>query len=771
MKKIYLSVISGILAGYGILSAQVIVTTFNYTGAVQTYTVPACVNQITIDVRGGQGMGNANNNNNGGKGGQVVGTLAVVPGQVLQVYVGGGGVNNNVNGGWNGGGNGGVGGCAQASGGGGGGGSDVRVAPYALANRVAVGGGGGGTSGDRMPCCGPGAGGGGGGGYYGGGGGYSGHPGTGGSQVAGGIGGAAGSGCPGPLSAGTNGVFTNGGVGGIAPNNCQAGPNPGCAGGAGGTLVGATGVTCGGMDCLGVGTWRGGAGGGGSNYVDPVLMNVTQTQGFQTGAGQVIITAPPGMILSFTQVNPGCNLSNGSATVNVVGGTPPYTYLWTPTNQTTQTATGLSVGTYTVQVSDANNCTTTASVTLTTNAPVVTATVTANEPCNGDCKGSASSSAVGGTPPYTYNWTPSGGTNANATGLCIGTYTITVTDANNCSGSASVTITQPPVLSVTTTVTGITCFGGSDGTATAIPAGGTPGYTYSWAPGGQTNATATGLSVGTYTVTVKDANGCTATATATITQPGPFTASISFFTNVSCFGGSNGSATVTVSGGTPNYTYLWTPVGGTNATASNLVAGSYTVTVTDANNCKATASVVITQPAQLVASISAHTNVLCGGDSSGTATVKVVGGTPAYTYNWLPYGGTNAVANNLIAGTYTVNVTDANGCPASAFVSITQPPVLVINAAGFPATCNGGSDGQATVIPAGGTPGYTYAWSNGSNTPNINNLTAGKYIITVFDANGCSKTDTVTVSRSTCSYSSNIQCRFIEPLCTFVCEL
>ncbi|MCP9764198.1 adhesin, partial [Lacihabitans soyangensis] len=217
------------------------------------------------------------------------------------------------------------------------------------------------------------------------------------------------------------------------------------------------------------------------------------------------------------------------------------------------------------------------------------------------------------------------------------TYTVTVTDANACQQTATVNITQPTALVASISAqTNVLCNGASTGSATVTASGGNPNYTYSWAPSGGTASTATGLAAGTYTVTVTDANACQQTATVNITQPTALVASISAQTNVLCNGASTGSATVTASGGNPNYTYSWSPSGGTAATASGLTAGTYTVTVTDANSCQKTATVIITQPTTLLASISAQTNVGCNGASTGTATVTASGGTPNYTYSWAP---------------------------------------------------------------------------------------------------------------------------------------
>ena len=476
----------------------------------------------------------------------------------------------------------------------------------------------------------------------------------------------------------------------------------------------------------------------------------------KTGGGALTLTT--------TVVNATCSVL-GSATVTVVGGSAPYTYAWNPSGQTNATATGLSAGTYTVTVTDKNGCSNTATATI-TQPTVITVTATnTNEKCNGGNNATATATPAGGAAPYTYAWTPTGGTNATATGLTIGTYTITVTDKNGCTATASVTITQPPLLTATISAsTNILCNGGTNGSATVTGAGGTAPYTYLWNPSGNTNATATGLSAATYTVTITDNNGCTATASVTLTQPPLLTATISAQTNVLCNGANNGSATVTAAGGTPTYTYAWTPVGGTNSIGTGLSAGNYTVTVTDKNGCTATTSVTITQPPLLTATISAQTNVLCNGGNNGSATVTAAGGTPAYTYAWTPSGGTNTNATGLSAGTYTITVTDNNGCTATASVTITQPTPITLTTTSTQSTCGNNNNGTATVTAAGGTPAYTYLWNpSGSTNATATGLSVGTYTIMVTDNNGCTQTSTVNVTSpsnitATIAASTNILC-------------
>jgi gliding motility-associated-like protein len=462
---------------------------------------------------------------------------------------------------------------------------------------------------------------------------------------------------------------------------------------------------------------------------------------------QVTITQPSVLSATASATNTTCSGStNGSATVSPSGGSPGYTYSWAPSGGTGATATGLGQGTYTCTITDANGCSTTQQATITSPSALTSSSTNSNVLCNGGSDGTAGVIALGGTPGYTYSWAPSGGTNATASGLAAGTYTVNITDANGCTSVQNITVTQPTAVSVSASNTSATC-AGNDGTATASPSGGTPGYTYSWAPSGGNAATATGLAGGNYTVTVTDANGCSTTQSTTITQSSVLTSSITSITNTLCFGDANGNATVTPNGGTSPYTYSWTS-GGTAATENNLAAGSYTVTVTDNTGCTGTSSVTITQPALLTASATS-TNVSCFGGTNGTATVVGSGGNPVYTFAWTPTGGNAATATGLSAGTYTCTLYDVNGCSTTATVAITQPPSAVAaTSASTNITCNGGSNGTGTVTASGGTPGYTYSWSPaGGTSAAATGLAAGSYTCTITDANGCTTTQSVTITQ------------------------
>ncbi len=403
--------------------------------------------------------------------------------------------------------------------------------------------------------------------------------------------------------------------------------------------------------------------------------------------------------------------NNGTATVSVTNGVAPVTYIWsTIPTQTTQTATNLIAGTYTVTVTDANNCTATASVTVTQPNEIQHLISATNVNCFGGNNGSISVTVTGGVAPHTFNWSISGvGNVSTVSNLTAGTYTVTTTDANNCTKVTSITITQPPVLAATATTVPTTCFGGNNGSITVTATGGTPIYTYAWTNGLPNSATVNNLSAGTYTVTVTDTKGCTTVVTAIVAQPSEIVVTTTVVP-ATC-GLANGSVTASATGGTPGYTYVWsTQPQQTGATATNLAAGAYTVTVTDANGCTKTAVVTILQlGSPSVAMTSAA--VKCFGGNDGTATATPTGGTAPYTYVWFNNAQTTSTITGLTAGTYTVTVSDANNCTATATVIVAQPSEVVVTTTVVPATC-GLTNGSATASATGGTPGYTYVWCN-----------------------------------------------------------
>ncbi|MGE0078675.1 MAG: T9SS type A sorting domain-containing protein [Bacteroidales bacterium] len=372
--------------------------------------------------------------------------------------------------------------------------------------------------------------------------------------------------------------------------------------------------------------------------------------------------------------------SNGAVELSAVGGTPEYIFGGDATS-------GLTAGTYNYSVTDTHGCSAMASATITQpELLVLTATVKANVSCFGGNDGAIELSAVGGTEPYTFS-----GLTEN---LTEGTYEFLVTDAHGCTAMASANISQPDLLVLTTTVKeNVLCFGGSNGVIELSAVGGTPEYIY----GGDETS---GLVAGIYNYSVTDAHGCTAVATDTITQPELLILTATVLKNVSCFGGNNGAVELSATGGTPDYLF-----GGDAIT--ELPAGTYNFSVVDAHGCSAFANATITQPEQLELSISKE-DVYCFG-GFGSATATVTGGVEPYSYDWI---GTGQTSNQVIfpVGTYTLVVTDANGCQITeqvTLVLITCDSYVTVTQGGWGAKCNGNNWGCvldskfSTAFPTG----------------------------------------------------------------------
>jgi large repetitive protein len=328
--------------------------------------------------------------------------------------------------------------------------------------------------------------------------------------------------------------------------------------------------------------------------------------------------------------------------------------------------------------------------------------------------------------------------------LVAGTYSVTVTDTNGCTATTSATITEPAVaLALSTTQVNVLCNGNNTGSLDLTVSGGTATYTYLWS-NSSTIEDPQNLITGTYSVTVTDANGCTSTTNATITEPAVALALNTTQVNVLCNGNNTGSIDLSVTGGTSPYTYLWS----NNSTIQDpltLLAGTYSVTVTDSNGCTATTSATITEPSAVLALSTTQVDVLCNGNNTGSIDLSVTGGTSPYTYLW----SNNATIQdplNLVAGTYSVTVTDTNGCTATTSATITEPAVaLALSTTQVNVLCNGNNTGSIDLSVTGGTAPYSYLWSNNSTIQDPLNLVAGTYSVTVTDASGCTATTSATI--------------------------
>lgn len=487
----------------------------------------------------------------------------------------------------------------------------------------------------------------------------------------------------------------------------------------------------------------------------------TDASGCTDTSADFTITEPPALVLNQDAYSVSCpGFCDGSVDVDAAGGTPPYTYAWTTFPGlvgigAADSINGLCAGFYQITVTDNNGCDSTMIEIEVIEPPALTLTITGTDPtCYDLCDGSAIAVVGGGTPGYSYSWSPVppvGGGSDTPSSMCAGDYDLTVTDSEGCTILETVTLTNPPVYDVDTSYSDITCNGGADGTATVtVNAGGSGvGYTFDWSPGSPTGdgtASVSGLTAGVWCVLITDDQGCDTTICFTIDEPPVLTVSASVISHVTCAGDCNGSATAAIAGGVPPYTIVWDdPASTATAAVSGLCGGTFTITVTDANGCIQTDNVTITEPAPFDLT-TAQTDNLCFGDCLGTATVTMnSGGTPPYTILWDdPAGQTSFTATALCAGAYTATVTDANGCDTIIPFTIIEPAEIVIDTNLIKNTCFGDCDGELYITFVGGTPGYTIEWFDaatalplGVNNDSISGLCPGDYYAEVTDANGC----------------------------------
>jgi gliding motility-associated-like protein len=441
-----------------------------------------------------------------------------------------------------------------------------------------------------------------------------------------------------------------------------------------------------------------------------------------------------------------------STTLTASGGN---SYLWS-TGETTASITvspPLGNNTYSVTVTNTSTgCSTVRIVTV----QVVTAPnaqITGN---NFICPGQSTTlTASGGT---SYLWSTGHATSSiTVSPTTTTTYTVTVY-AGTCYSTASIQVNvyTPPTINITSQ--NVTCYNSNNGSASVTVIAGNPPYTYLWS-NGQTSSQIVNLSAGNYLVTVTDGNGCTSTGQVSITQPQPISATYNV-TNVSCYGGATGSITLSTTGGTAPYSYTWSN-GASTQTASNLTQGTYSVTITDVNNCSYVVNnMTVLQPSSpLGIVVDSVKNVSCYGLNNGLITVHATGGTSPYNYHWSNNATTNSIAF-ISAGNYYVTITDANNCIIIDTITITQPTEIVIHSSITNASCNYGKDGKIEIEVTGGVPPYTYNWSNNINEQNNTNIGKGNYTLTITDNSQCTSTSTFFVN------AEDVDCILIPDLIT-----
>jgi len=464
------------------------------------------------------------------------------------------------------------------------------------------------------------------------------------------------------------------------------------------------------------------------------------------GAANSATSPTPPDSLSFTMPTTNCTLSatalagtiscNGgttTVTVSATGGTLPYTGTGTFT---------AGSGTHDYIVTDKNGCSSTATITIGEPAPIGVTASPGTITCNGGST-SVVVTATGGTGAYSGT-----GTFNN---VVAGTYTYNVTDANSCAGSTTITVTQPATITFgTPTVTNVGCNGNNNGKIVISATGGTGNITYTISPNIGTQSpsgTFNNLTAGSYTITATDANGCTKTSNnITVSQSAGITFGSATVTNISCNGGNNGKIVTSANGGTGTITYTISPNIGTQSpsgTFNNLTAGNYTITATDGAGCSNTSNTItVTQPTAIVFGTPTITAVTCNGGNNGKIVISASGGTGTITFSISPIAGTQSPSgtfNGLTAGTYTITATDANACTKTRNVTVTQPQAITVTATVDSAiVCSGGTT-SVTVSATGGTGPY-------NGTGKYLNQSSGSHTYTVVDANGCTKTKTISIT-------------------------
>ena len=465
-----------------------------------------------------------------------------------------------------------------------------------------------------------------------------------------------------------------------------------------------------------------------------------------------VATSASNIVLTVSQQSLTCmGGSNASATVTAVGGAAPYSYLWNTTPaQTSNIATNLSAGTYIVTVSDNTACQATLQINITNPPPIQVSVSTTSTTCTGSVGTASVTISNHGVAPYNYVWdTNPVQYTAIASNLPKGTYTVLITDAHNCTVTATASIPVQAIswgLSVSN-MSPVSCYGGNNGAiAVSISNPGTNTFSYAWDTNPlQTTSNASGLPAGSYSCTVTDNNGCVSGTSANITQPAQLTALATSLPTLCS--GAVGSATVQASGGTGPYHYSWnSSPSQSGAVALNLAQGSYTAWVTDAHQCQTSVSVSVSVSYPALQIQLGKTNAVCGGPSGSLRVLSVTPAAPPYLYTWSPGGQNTASISNLFPGNYSLAVTDANGCLGNTSASVGTNTFFPIQLSILPDYC-GKSIGSATANPQANPP-YQYQWSTNppQYTQSVSGLSSGNYTVIVTDGYNPNCKDSVVVN-------------------------
>tara|TARA_B110000902_G_scaffold138455_1_gene160070 strand:- start:2552 stop:6121 length:3570 start_codon:yes stop_codon:yes gene_type:complete len=457
------------------------------------------------------------------------------------------------------------------------------------------------------------------------------------------------------------------------------------------------------------------------------------------------ISEPNELIISDSITNVLCKgYYTGNIDLTLSGGTAPYNYIWN-TLETNEDLQNIPDGIYSVIVSDINSCTSNANYIITEPQFHLTSNIISTDIlCFGENTGDANLNVSGGTTPYLYQWSNSE-TTQNISSLIAGSYTVTIVDSNGCDTTNTVDILENTEIITTYSSSNVLCYGDSTGTLNlSNTIGGTPPYNYDCSNGFSTNTITTILvNAGQYTVVVSDANSCTETLQFNVQDASELISYISNI-NVDCNGNNNGSIDFTPFGGIGSYLFLWNN-NETTEDINNLTPGIYTVLLTDGNGCLTYDTTAITEPDELIISSSLE-NSICNSEALGSIDITASGGTGGLSYNWSNSEITEDL-NNIIAGDYTLDLTDGNNCILTESFTLTEPLAFLDVFNVTDVMCYGESTASVNFLISGNTSPYTFSWSNGMNTQNIDYLSAADYSVFVQDANNCSETFFVSITQ------------------------
>lgn len=499
-----------------------------------------------------------------------------------------------------------------------------------------------------------------------------------------------------------------------------------------------------------------------TTIIDSFTTNVPYTiSGVPTTGGPYTVTAQfssdtscrftqtytiPTITVTPTVQRPLCNgAANGVITVSSNAAAVPV-YTWSNSLPSNDTVTGIAAGNYTVTVTGGNGCSASATVNVTQPAAVVLGLpVITQSTCIAG--GSVTVTASGGTGTIHYDWS-TGDTTSSITGLAAATYTLTVTDANGCTATGTYIVPAAPgAITISGAVTDALCSGSATGEIAVSATGGTGTISYIWSTN-ETTQFIDSLPAGIYSVTATDQNNCSASISYAVAEQSVITFNTPVIQPQSCT--QLGSITVSASGGSGTYTFNWSNTE-SGATIDSLAGGTYNVTATDANGCSITASYVVPNTAgTLVIANATVTDATCAGGNNGSITLTVSGGTTPYSYLWSTTD-TTAAITGLTALTYTVTITDANGCSLTATYDVDNGTPLSVTVDATDLICAGTNSGTATATATGGTGGpYTYLWNNTpqGTTQTVTGLSWGFIQVTVTDANGCSGTGSDVINQT-----------------------